>query len=380
MTKGGGGPLIVALGALGVIVLVALLWWVATGPGTPSEDEVARTDPTGDDGAEESSGDESPGDDDPFAFPEGGGGDDGAPFRPDSVAIHEDSVWVSDSACGLVVKIDRETEELVGILDLGGAASGVTVIDGSVWVGNRDRQRVLRIDPDELAVERTVNLPGFALGLASGGGEVWAADPINGAVYRIDPAGDRATLTQEVGQVAHHVAVDDGVVWVTNNGDGTVTRIETDRERTGAVIEVPVGTGPLHVETGAGSTWVTNNVDATVTRLDRAGDTLAVIEVGFAPHALIHAADAVWIGSDFAGLWRIDPVTDTASLVPVADFSSIDMAADGAEVWIADGTGGTVVHFDAVTEQIVSRIDVAETGDCETLRDNAVRPPVLETV
>ena len=51
------------------------------------------------------------------------------------------------------------------------------------------------------------------------------------------------------------------------------------------------------------------------------------------------------------------------------------MAVDGNDVWVADGSNGIVVRFDAASETVTTTIDLLEFGDCETFRNEAVTPP-----
>jgi DNA-binding beta-propeller fold protein YncE len=83
----------------------------------------------------------------------------------------------------------------------------------------------------------------------------------------------------------------------------------------------------------------------------------------------------VWVGTESGRLSRIDPATNRATTVDGADFDSIDMAVDGNDVWVADGSNGTVVRFDAASETVTTTIDLLEFGDCETFRNEAVTPP-----
>lgn len=298
-------------------------------------------------------------------------------FQPDSIDVDERSAWVSDFACGLVVHIDTATNEVAGIVDIGGgSASGVTIEGGSVWVGNRSDSRVVGLDPDRIVVDKTARTPGYALGLASGDGEVWTADPDNDSVDRIDATTGAYLDSTKVGSSPHHVVVDGDTVWVTNNGANTVSRINAAGTAPVVDLDIAVGNGPLHVALGAGSAWVTDGIDGTVHRLNATtGAVEAVITVGILPHALAFASGQVWVGSDGPDLWRIDPATNQATRVSEASFTSIDMVVDGTTIWVADAAGSAVVRFDAATGQVAQTIDLGQLGTCDDLRQDAVVPP-----
>lgn len=303
----------------------------------------------------------------------------GDPFRPDSVAVDATSVWISDSACGAVVRIDKATEEVVGAVSVGSPGSGIAVAGGSVWVGTRDQGAVVRIDPQRMAVVGSVQVPGSALGLTAEGNDVWVTDSDLGSVYRIDAARSQVAETVQVGLDPHHIAIGPRTVWVTNQLDDTVSMIP--RGRGGSEVAVTVGASPLHVELGAGSAWVTDSWDGAVSRLNQTtGDVEAVIPVGPWPHALAFANGAVWVGTETGSFWRIDPSTNEAALVQDADFASIDSAVDGNDIWIADSVGGTVVRFDAGSGSVGSAIDLREFGDCSTFTDEGFDPESIPDV
>lgn len=351
---------------IGVVLFVAL-------PGG-SDDPVARS-------AGASSVDErdtSAGDDPGQADPEEDGTTEDRvqgildPFRPDSVAVDASSVWVTDAACGVVVRVDKATEEVLGAVSVGESASGVGVAAGSVWVGTRSGGVVNRIDPARMVVAGSVTLPGSALGVTARGNDVWATDPIFGTVYRIDAASGSLAETIPVGSDPHHVAIGDQGVWVTNQGDDTVSVIDGRGEPWIA----PTGLSPLHVEIGLGSAWVTDSADGAVRRLDLStGDTQAVIPVGVWPHALAVAGGAVWVGTETGSFWRVDPGSNRATQVEGAEFTTIDTVVDGNDIWIADASGGTLVRFDAAAGEVASVVDLNENGDCNTFLEEALEPP-----
>lgn len=380
------GALVVAL-----VLGLPLLWWLTT-RGDDEDDErtldtiaVDDTDPEGNDTtgdpSDDTIGEDADGpiidDDDRDPGPTGGETDtsapgEGVPFSPDSIAVGGGWVWVSDSNCGVVVQLDPSSLELGAVIDIGGSGAGVVYADDAVWVGNRSINEVFHLDPSSGEVIGSVATPGGTLGLGASEQAVWAVDPTNDAVHRIDTANSELAATVEVGAGPHHATGTADAAWVTNVFDGTVTRIDA---ATNEPATFPVGSSPLHVAVGDGSAWVTNSGDGTVSRLDaETGDVQATITVGEWPHALAVIGDAVWVGTENDELWRIDPATDTAELVPEASFTSIDMAVEDTELWVADSGAGEVIHVDGATGAVVDQVDLGETEDCESLLGQAGAP------
>jgi len=299
------------------------------------------------------------------------------PFQPDSIAVGGRAVWVSDFNCGVVAKIDLNSNEVVGVITAGGSTSGVTYVDGSVWVGNRIDSAVSRVNPITLEFEARVSIPGVALGLATDETYVWAVDPVVGAVHQIDPRSSGLLSSTPVGLEPHYAASGGGSTWVTNSLDGTVTRID---DTDASIGNVTVGTRPMHVIVADDSAWVTDIAEATVIRLDLAsGEVIEVIEVGGLPHALSFANETIWVGTEIGELWKIDPKSNEVTRVAGVRFDSIDMDTDGTDIWIADSNASEVVLFDAVTAQVASRIDMTEFGDCDAFRNLAPLPSEVVT-
>jgi len=364
------------IAAAAAIALIAALLAFAALPDSERDPLAGPGSTLGGPGGGPFGGGDGSSDDGAGGGPFGGGGNGDALFQPDSIDVDERSAWVSDFACGLVVHIDKATNEVAGVVDLGGSTSGVTIENGLVWVGNRNTSRVVGLDPDRIVIDRTATIPGNALGLASGDGEVWTADPDTDSVDRIDAATGTYLDSTKVGASPHHVVVDGDTVWVTNSGADTVSRIDASGPTPVVDLDIVVGGGPLHIALGAGSAWVTNGTDGTVHRLNAVtGDVEAVIPVGIFPHALAFAEGQVWVGSDGPDLWRIDPATDQATRVDGASFTSIDMTVDGTTIWVADASGSAVVRFDAAAGRVAETIDLGRLGTCDDLRQGAVVPP-----
>ncbi len=304
--------------------------------------------------------------------PGGGGGPGGAVFSPDSLAVGLDAVWVTDSACGVVAKIDLVSQEVVGVISEGGSTSGVTIADGSVWVGNRSKSSVTRVNPESLIPETQITIQGFALGLASDDKSVWAADISEAVVHQIDQETNSITKSFPVGSNPHHVVLGGGAGWVTSSQSGTVTRIDLSD---GSSEDLEVGIAPLHVHLAAESAWVTDSAASAVVRLDLAtGDIIETIPVGALPHALTYVNETIWVGSDANELWRIDPATNEATAVEGARFDSVEMAVNGTDIWSADPDANEVVVIDSLSATVSSRIDMAEFGDCESFREQVPVP------
>jgi streptogramin lyase len=267
-----------------------------------------------------------------------------------------------------------------------------------------------------------IKTPGFPGPVGVGFGSIWVGGHRSGIVYRIDPRTNRVAAKVEVPDtLCTYAALGAGSIWWPNCGEGGryFYRIDPDRMR---LIGRRSGFAPRF---GAGSLWFTAGGPGTgeaIVRLDpRSGRTLArVTRLGFDKHDVFFAAGvgfgSAWIwsesgviaristktnrltsviptprskrsgafaggylfGGDFvtaagsvwltnpAGLYRIDPKTNAATLVklplrPFTQFGTIALAAGDGALWIRTGDR-TVVRFDPRRRKVVGHYPAAGGG------------------
>jgi YVTN family beta-propeller protein len=166
------------------------------------------------------------------------------------------------------------------------------------------------------------------------------------------------------------VAAGEGSVWVTLPDRGAVQEI--DLETRSIVDTVPVGANPVGIAVGANSVWVANGGSSTVSRISpaRNNEVVHTIEVPGAPTAIAVNADGVWVADSLGDtVTPIDPETDDVlASVPVGD-QPVDLADDGAELWVANAASGSVSH---VAGDEVQPRDVGEGPHAVTLAPNGI--------
>lgn len=119
---------------------------------------------------------------------------DGSRIVCDEVRAGFGSLWTNPG--GSIVRIDPSTQRHVATIDLGSpvGAAGIEMAigEGSVWVALSDPENsdgnglVVRIDPETNDIVGELRLPTPAKGIAVGEGAVWVTDGL-GTLYRIDP-------------------------------------------------------------------------------------------------------------------------------------------------------------------------------------------------
>jgi outer membrane protein assembly factor BamB len=104
-------------------------------------------------------------------------------FEPEGLAIGGDTLWVSSSFEGEVLRVDRNTGRVRDRLPVDGSLFGGIVIGGSYWVSSNDGT-VYRLDATSGEVTEQLEQVGF--GPVPAAGNLWTVDFISNTVYRLD--------------------------------------------------------------------------------------------------------------------------------------------------------------------------------------------------
>jgi streptogramin lyase len=181
----------------------------------------------------------------------------------EGIAYGADSVWVTNSQTGELVKIDPATGtvEQSFPLEPDGGLYGVAFGDGSVWVaaglGNKE---LLRVDPADGRVMAKIPLGGDPKGVAFGEGAVWVTLPDADRVQRVDPTAQQGQVTDTIDtglDGPEGVVAGGGAVWITYTNSRTIVRVDPGSDTAGMQTQLAVGLVPEGVALGAGSVWVT---------------------------------------------------------------------------------------------------------------------------
>jgi YVTN family beta-propeller protein len=117
-------------------------------------------------------------------------------------------------------------------------------------------RRLVKIDPDTNRVVGRYVVSDGVTAVRAGCGALWATNAATGELLRMNAHTAKLTATIPVGAGARFFAVGAGAVWVQNNLDGTVSRVDPDTNTVAATIPVdshPVDGGDLAV--GGGYVW-----------------------------------------------------------------------------------------------------------------------------
>jgi ABC-type transport system substrate-binding protein len=248
--------------------------------------------------------------------------------RPNGVAYGAGAAWVTDSADGLLFRVDP-AGQVIDPIPVGHGPAGVAVGDGEVWVANELDGTVSEVNLRSGTQVSVIPVGSGPNAIAFGYGSVWVANVTSDTLSRIDAA-TGAVTSIALSSAPASVAAGAGAVWVLSQQTGVLLRVNPATNRLSQAITIGQSPGGLAV--GGGMIWVAD-ADGTLTRLDPWTGKVRRIRVGGAPAGVVYASHAVWVANGISGtVSRIDPVTGAAQLIRVGN-EPTDLAAAGNAVW-----------------------------------------------
>jgi len=231
-------------------------------------------------------------------------------FDPWSFAVTEDAIWVAKNGPAAVIRIDPETRQIVGMLQVD--ASLVAADAHAVWIsgaGENDANAntTWRVDPLTNKLTGTPIPVGIEpLQMVAGAGAVWVgAHSGPPSITRIDPATGLVVATVEVGFPVHGLATGPDSVWAVDYHGQKVVHISP---QTNQIVgdPIPIPFAPSAVAASGTDAWVAvasfgNDVDPNddrVVRIDIRTNTIVdTIHVGGPVTALAFEEGSLWVAT-----------------------------------------------------------------------------------
>jgi streptogramin lyase len=104
-------------------------------------------------------------------------------FEPEGIAIDGDTLWVSSSFEGNVLRVDTRTGRVLDRIAVDGSLFGGVVVGTSYWVSGNNGT-IYRIDAESGEVVDRKDLVGF--GPMPAAGNLWTVDFLTDTVFRLD--------------------------------------------------------------------------------------------------------------------------------------------------------------------------------------------------
>jgi YVTN family beta-propeller protein len=151
---------------------------------------------------------------------------------PDGLSFDGTYVWVTNSYSNNVMKLDRETGEIVRTYPTGTYPLSIIAVGADMWIGNGAVDAGLpplaAASVTELRVNGGVNLGTFAAGnavrgLAYDGSSIWACNSLSDSFTRIRASDGYPLGSYPTGRAPRGIAFDGVRMWIANSADSFLT-------------------------------------------------------------------------------------------------------------------------------------------------------------
>lgn len=233
---------------------------------------------------------------------------------------------------GAVVRIDPDSDQLAGSVDVGGElCQGLGVGYGAVWTCRGDD--VVRLDFETgqvttvegiVAAENQANMP-------AGFDRIWVLTGVDGSrLVGIDPATNQADPPIELGILGSDIAVTDTAVWVSSRLDDAVVKIDpATRTVTARLNDIDQ---PESIAVGD-DLWAGGRTTSTGIDPDAAA-VVDTVDVGTGPAGAVAADGSIlWVRDEENLLRRVDPATGSVDRIDAGAGSGGDVLVAFGSVW-----------------------------------------------
>jgi class 3 adenylate cyclase/streptogramin lyase len=213
-------------------------------------------------------------------------------------------VWVANcftSGAANLVRVDAATLEFEGTIQVGSSDDfyrGLAYGGGSIWVSAPNKGTITQVDPQSHG-RRIIRLRSPAnLTWSEGYGDLWASNFDAGTLTRIHTS-PRAVETVDAKLFnPAHLVVDGEVVWVGDWGSPRLERLRALAPHTSRTIQLPVRnpeTGVSNVAVGEGYVWAATPLDAALWRIDPDTDAATRVSMAEPPWGVATGYGSVWV-------------------------------------------------------------------------------------
>jgi streptogramin lyase len=190
---------------------------------------------------------------------------------PQTIAIGETAVWVSDRRRMAIFKIDPKTYSVVKVIPVSELSSEGTMAIGenSLWVltATAVADVLTRFNAQSGLIEATIPLPSGVSSIVVADGSVWATGYAKNELYRINPRTNSVSSITKLNDTPRSLTAGEGSIWVLNEGGSSVQRIDAENGELVATIETGLRQGTGSIAMGGGYVWVATP-GAPITQID----------------------------------------------------------------------------------------------------------------
>ncbi|MDX6731498.1 MAG: hypothetical protein QOC54_1446 [Baekduia sp.] len=271
--------------------------------------------------------------------------------RPNSIAVGNGTVFITDRRNTRVTLIDEKTAKLRRPRpSVGAGAVDADAGQAAVWVAVNKEHALFELDPASGRRLARIDLPMAPQTVAVGRGAVWVGMFTSTRVApdvlaRIDPRTRRVTGTFPIAEGIRSLVATPTAVWIVHRTAPAVGRFDLSAEK--LTRRVPFGNSRLgDVAYGAGAVWVTSPLEDTVSRIDDTTARKVSSGVGRRPTGIAARGTEIWVTSYIDHtIQRLDPKTSRPVGRPVAvPLNPYRVAVTRGSVWVAAVGDGEVAE------------------------------------
>ncbi len=178
---------------------------------------------------------------------------------PRAIAYGEGAVWVADYS-GTLTRINPVTDTVKAVIDTGATElAALTVGEGSVWVASWGDGDLIRLDTQTNQVIGHPIVVGGRPDVTVSQGSVWATSTAYGTVIQIDSSTGNVLSHHSIGEggpapIQFSVTTGDDYIWVTGGLRPAILKLDPS---TGKIVEKgPLEESAVDAAVGLGAIWL----------------------------------------------------------------------------------------------------------------------------
>lgn len=153
-----------------------------------------------------------------------------------------EAVWVASLKDNAIYKIDQKNNVVLNIIYTGLADQtgefALTASADAIWVASAEGI-VSKIDPDTCEVIGEVEVLAFSYNLCYANGALWISNTRDASIQRIDPIQLKVTHRIEVDDCPWFISAHSNFLWSLNQTNGTLSKINTQTCELVCTIQLP---------------------------------------------------------------------------------------------------------------------------------------------
>jgi outer membrane lipoprotein-sorting protein len=270
-----------------------------------------------------------------------------AGINPAGIAFDGASIWVINGGNNNVMKFRAKDGALLGTFPVGTSPRGIVFDGANVWVTNLGSNNVTKLRASDGQNIGTFVVGTAPMGIAFDGSNIWVANTGSSNVTRLRASDGMNVGTTATVAVPTNLAFDGTLMWVTHNTTAHPVGLTRIRASDGGLQGQTASFAPTWGIAFDGEfMWFSRLNDGFVSKFPvvNVGPVLS-FDTGSSPTAVVTDGTHIYVSCLGDGTVRkFRPDGTLLDLYPSMS-APTGMAFDGANVWVTNSTGSSVVRL-----------------------------------